>query len=461
MRWWAIGLMAAALAAAVAVAQGGAVRVAQPNAAPFPEIGLHVYPAGPSGDILTGLGPGSFRVEEDGRGAEVLSVRAEGAPLEVCLALDRSPSMEDERKLEFARAAAVTFVGQLRPGDRAALVTFSSGSSLAQGLTEDRRALTEAIRRTESGGDSTTFLDAVYWSITQVAVHSAAPGSLVGSGPARPEARRVVVALTDGRDHSSRVLTEELIDLARANGVSLYMIAVGSDAELSRMQYLAHQTGGLLLVAPEPAALAELYARIAAELRRAYQVTFRTPRPAADGTRRAVRVSLPEQGLQAETAYLAPATGSVLGGARAAPAAGPGVGAAAPAKRPGPEVLVLGLLALAGAGAVVLVLVLARRTRRPPLFDSNPRLDLLPLWVREGSTRVGRGTECDLVLDSREVSRVHARIEAWDGVYRIVDESRNGTYVNGRRVRRRTEIRVGDVVRFGDREFRFAGRQRP
>jgi pSer/pThr/pTyr-binding forkhead associated (FHA) protein len=111
---------------------------------------------------------------------------------------------------------------------------------------------------------------------------------------------------------------------------------------------------------------------------------------------------------------------------------------------------------LAGA-AVALFIWLNNRRNQIHIPDSNPRLDLLPLWVREGQTRIGRGAECELVLNSREVSRVHARIEAWDGIFRIMDEgSSNGTYVNGRRVRRK-ELKVGDVLRFGDREFRFAG----
>jgi pSer/pThr/pTyr-binding forkhead associated (FHA) protein len=78
--------------------------------------------------------------------------------------------------------------------------------------------------------------------------------------------------------------------------------------------------------------------------------------------------------------------------------------------------------------------------------------------VKHGSNLVGRGAECELVLDSRQVSRVHARIEATGGVFHLFDEgSANGTWVNGRRVTRSREVRVGDVLRFGDREFRFAG----
>jgi hypothetical protein len=178
-----------------------------------------------------------------------------------------------------------------------------------------------------------------------------------------------------------------------------------------------------------------------------------------------VHVSLVSQPIAGDTSYQAPTQGSLLGtgnsvnntGAAATATTGtPGASGA-----PDATTLITGtLLMLLGLVGVLAALFywLGTRRRTLDIVDSNPRLDLLPLWVREGSTRVGRGTECELVLDSRQVSRVHAVIEALDGCFRLLDEgSRNGTYVNGRRVRKIQELRIGDVIRFGDREFRFAG----
>src|SRR5579859_5022596 len=45
---------------------------------------------------------------------------------------------------------------------------------------------------------------------------------------------------------------------------------------------------------------------------------------------------------------------------------------------------------------------------------------------------IGRGTECDIVLPERQVSRQHIKIKALDSGFAIEDlDSKNGTWVNG------------------------------
>jgi VWFA-related protein len=451
---------------APAVVPEGAVRLAQPNAARFPEVTVYAYPTDARGALISGLGATSFQVLENGLPAEVLRVQAEGGFIDVCLALDRSPSMIDEDKLAYARAAAREFVAQLAAEDRAALITFSDGATLDQGLTRDREALLAAVNRAAPSGNTTTFFDAVYWSITQVALRPHGPGSVVGAATGRSDARRVVVALTDGQDLTSRISAQELVSYARANGVSLCMVALGSDAATFQLDYLARQTGGLYLRAPSPRDLARLYASLAEQLRKEYRITFRSPRPERDGTRRAVKVTLSSAPVSGETWYQAPGQGSLVVTTPSDPGSGQAVGSAAAGSLAAgaPEMdrrLIVGaVLIVVGATGLVAALLLwmGMRRRRLAIVDSNPRMDLLPLWVRQGTNRVGRGPECELVLDSRQVSRVHARIVAAGGAFHLFDEgSSNGTWVNGRRVRRERELRVGDVVRFGDREFRFAG----
>jgi pSer/pThr/pTyr-binding forkhead associated (FHA) protein len=58
---------------------------------------------------------------------------------------------------------------------------------------------------------------------------------------------------------------------------------------------------------------------------------------------------------------------------------------------------------------------------------------------------------CDVLLPDPEVSRRHARVLIEAGVPQVEDlGSSNGTYVNGRRIDRRTELRAGDRVEFGN-----------
>lgn len=437
------------------------LRLAQPNSARFPTVTLYGYPTDANGVRIGGLRPDSLQVTENGLPAEVVRVESNGGSVDVCLALDRSPSMLDEDKLAYAKAAAREFLAQLAPEDHAALITFSNGSSLDQGLTGEREPLLAAIDRTQASGNTTTFLDAVYWSISQVALRPQGGGSVLGAGGVRPDARRVVLALTDGNDRSSRVMPQELIDYARANGVSLCMVALGVDASAAQMRYLAEQTGGIFLQAPSPRDLQSLYVALAQQLRQEYRITIRSPRPEPDGTRRDVRVTLVSQNITGDTSYQAPTQGNLLAAVTPQDTqGGAAVGSQGGAGGSHTTLLVGAVLMVLGLGGVAAAVLywLGTRRRGLDIVDSNPRLDLLPLWVKEGSTRVGRGAECELVLDSHQVSRVHAIIEAMDGAFRLIDEgSRNGTYVNGRRVRQAQELREGDVIRFGDREFRFAG----
>jgi VWFA-related protein len=422
---------------------------------------LYGFPTDARGVRIGGLRPDSLQVTENGLPAEVVKVESDGGTVDVCLALDRSPSMLDENKLGYAKAAAREFLAQLAPEDHAALITFSNGSSLDQGLTGEREPLLAAIDRTQASGNTTTFMDAVYWSISQVALQPQGGGSVLTTGAVRPDARRVVLALTDGNDRASRVMPQELIDYARANGVSLCMVALGIDASAAQMRYLAEQTGGIFLQAPSPRDLQSLYVLLAQQLRQEYRITLRSPHPEPDGTKRNLHVALVSQGITGDTFYQAPTQGNLLAAVTPKESqGGAAVGGQGGNSSGNTSLLVGAALMVLGLGGILAAVIYWLGTRRRGLniVDSNPRLDLLPLWVREGNTRVGRGAECELVLDSHQVSRVHAIIEAMDGAFRLVDEgSRNGTYVNGRRVKQTQELREGDVIRFGDREFRFAG----
>jgi EAL domain-containing protein (putative c-di-GMP-specific phosphodiesterase class I) len=72
--------------------------------------------------------------------------------------------------------------------------------------------------------------------------------------------------------------------------------------------------------------------------------------------------------------------------------------------------------------------------------------------------RIGRSPGLELVLPSHRVSKLHAEIFEQDGVFKIRDlNSRNGTFVNHRPVAE-AEIAEGDILHFGDFEFRIGQR---
>jgi hypothetical protein len=75
-----------------------------------------------------------------------------------------------------------------------------------------------------------------------------------------------------------------------------------------------------------------------------------------------------------------------------------------------------------------------------------------PRTIELGSppVRIGRSTECELVLRDPRVSRQHARLHSRDGLFVLTDlGSTNGTKVNGHRIRE-IVLGDGDEIRIGD-----------
>lgn len=73
----------------------------------------------------------------------------------------------------------------------------------------------------------------------------------------------------------------------------------------------------------------------------------------------------------------------------------------------------------------------------------------------QGTARVGRSEESEIVLVDPSVSRVHAILEIHAGEASVRDlDSTNGTFVNGRRVKFET-LRDGDELLFGNTRMRF------
>src|SRR5512143_139314 len=74
------------------------------------------------------------------------------------------------------------------------------------------------------------------------------------------------------------------------------------------------------------------------------------------------------------------------------------------------------------------------------------------LGVKE--IRIGRGRDADLLLPDPSVSRLHARIFRVGGQYFLADTSRNGTYLDGKRVTQAI-LEGGQAFRIGPYQIHF------
>ena len=84
--------------------------------------------------------------------------------------------------------------------------------------------------------------------------------------------------------------------------------------------------------------------------------------------------------------------------------------------------------------------------------DDGGRQLIVALDPGQGRLVVGRGAGADVRLDwDTDVSRVHAELEHLGGAWTIADDglSRNGTFLNGERLRGRRRLAEHDRLRFG------------
>jgi len=92
--------------------------------------------------------------------------------------------------------------------------------------------------------------------------------------------------------------------------------------------------------------------------------------------------------------------------------------------------------------------------RAPPPFRLvSPEREFA---LDEGEWVVGRAPECAVRLDSSTVSRHHARLRIAGGEAVLEDlDSKNGTFVRGRRIASATPLTNNDKVRFGSEALTF------
>jgi hypothetical protein len=107
-----------------------------------------------------------------------------------------------------------------------------------------------------------------------------------------------------------------------------------------------------------------------------------------------------------------------------------------------------------------------RRERSGPDLRAGvePRLEVVAAMghepgasfdLRDGAT-LGRSDTADVQVDDPFASSAHARIFS-RGEFMYIEDmgSTNGTYLNGRQLRTAERLKVADVVRIGDSEYRY------
>ena len=218
-----------------------------------------------------------LEVVEDGVAQKVEAFQEAVTPVSIVFALDASGSMK--KATEDVKAAAKTFVQNVRPEDALALILFANKSEFAHDLTTRRDWSVEAIDKYVASG-GTALYDAAFDALTR----------LRGI-----EGRRVVVLMTDGRDENNPGTAPGSVHtypqvLERLKTVDATIYAVGLGAKIDRDE--ARGAGDdfrrrVLLPAGRRVALAAT--STASSRRCAAATSSATPAPTARATARCAR----------------------------------------------------------------------------------------------------------------------------------------------------------------------------
>ena len=252
------------------------------------------------GNLLTDLKQGSFAVFENDRRQEILDFYKEDRPITLAILIDSSGSMLGQ--LKEVRSAASAFVDTLRDEDRALVIDFDDNVFLIEDLTGDRDRLKEAISSVEAIG-GTALYDVVHAAYRKI-------GEIKG--------RKAMILLSDGEDTSSQSGFDRVREEAMSNNTLIYAIGLGSEGGNSRknvLRELADATGGRSFFVKRAGELAEVYRRIAEELRTQYYIAYSTTNEDWDGRFIEIRVEygLPDTDVRARRGYFA-VRRSMLGG---------------------------------------------------------------------------------------------------------------------------------------------------
>jgi Ca-activated chloride channel family protein len=218
------------------------------------------------GGPVTGLRQMDFEVLEEGVRQDVTTFAAGEFPLTVALGVDRSFSMA--KNLSLAKQASQTFLRELKPDDRAMVVSISTEADVIAPLSADRAEQSRAITALDSWG-TTALHDAIIATLDRL----------------EPEAgRQAIVVFSDGADRYSTHSAAEVMERARRSNALIYPIAFGRTRP-ALLAELAVLTGGRSFLLRDARELEKTLATVARELRYQYLLGYTPSTPIERGER--------------------------------------------------------------------------------------------------------------------------------------------------------------------------------
>ena len=256
-----------------------APHITQIDTKTFPLIRVYISITDPKGNPLPDDLPVDLFLYEEGNQVshQVLST---GRAISSVLVLDESGSMDDGEKLQKAKEAAARYIEMADPQHQIALVGFSNTPHTLAKFGSDRGALLAQVGNLSAAG-KTALQDGIGVAL-----------DLLRSR----DGRRVIVVMTDGIENSSRYYSQanglsRLLQIAKANGVSVYTVGLGKDVNDSYLRRY-EETKGTYFFSPSPNQLKSIFEQTINLLAKEVVIEYTTASPDRDGMSPKISVNL-------------------------------------------------------------------------------------------------------------------------------------------------------------------------
>jgi VWFA-related protein len=253
------------------------------------QVELTVVVTDAAGRLVTDLPRDAFTVREDGAEIPIegFGTTAE-LPLSLGILVDTSGSMA--KTFEDVRRAISVFARDLvRPGDSYFLTSFAFDTTVEVPWTQEAQRLPKLLDTIVPEG-GTALNDSVVRSLEQFRAR---------------RGRTALVLLSDGDDTSSRTSWDVTLRFCRTVRTPVFpiglRISVLDFQSRSRLKEMAESTGGEAFFVGKAEELPEAYARIGAQLRAQYLLSYRSPSKKGKDEFRTVSVAVAKEGTTART----------------------------------------------------------------------------------------------------------------------------------------------------------------
>ncbi len=259
---------------------------------------LHVRVIDRDNRPINNVTQNEFKIYEDGVPQPIEYFTREEVPINYGLAVDTSGSLRSQ--LQSVIDAGKTIINSNKPGDETFLVRFISSDKIetVQDFTSSKESLVDALDQLYVEGGQTAIIDAVYLSAEHVSDYK--------KGDDSDRRRRALIVITDGEDRNSFYKQEQLFARLREDDVQIFVIGFVNeldkeaglirkspkDKAVSLIKKLASETGGRAFFPESVTELPQIANEIVRDLRTQYVLAYNPTNKTADGTYRAIKVTV-------------------------------------------------------------------------------------------------------------------------------------------------------------------------